>query len=60
MEEGTDKRRLQNEKVIFGNIAFGVGTCISCSNDGKGKCKRQHCFAAARRICRTSGGSRDT
>jgi hypothetical protein len=37
---GVDIRRLQNEKVAYWNNTFGVGTCISYSDDGKGGYRR--------------------
>jgi hypothetical protein len=55
-----DTRRLQNEKVTFWNNTFGVGNCISYSNDGKGRCWQGHFSASTHRIFRASRVDSDT
>jgi hypothetical protein len=34
------QRSEQNAKITFWNISFGVGLCISSSNEGRGTCRR--------------------
>jgi hypothetical protein len=55
MGHGNDvKRRIRNEKAVFGTITAGIDVFITSADDGRGKYKHR-CFATAtHRICRTA------
>jgi hypothetical protein len=54
------KNRQQNEEVTFGNNPFSLGKCLSYHDDGSGRYQYWNFSATAHRICRTTGGDRDT
>jgi hypothetical protein len=54
------RRRQQNEEGTFWNNAFGVGNCLSYSNDGTGEHKYWNSSAAGYHLYYGTGGNSDT
>jgi Uncharacterized protein conserved in bacteria len=50
----------KNEKVAYWNNAIGLCADISCSHDGRSKCRCQHLSAPPDRVCLTSRDGSDT